>query len=139
MFKEYGWWNTQVLWWAYKPCKPCLSLFVRFSITNHELWRKVWKGQPSWVECRNPTWPTLPSFHTSFMVWCEQHFISTNWNIINLSTDFRVWFLVVPFPPCGPPRLACLLAWTLVLGPCCFSSPFLGCFLFIKFGRVSSL
>jgi len=45
---------------------------------------------------------------------------------------------VVPFPPCGPPLLGCLLAWTWVLAPCYFSSPFLGCFLSIKFGRVSS-
>ncbi len=47
--------------------------------------------------------------------------------------------LVVPLPPCGPPVLGCLLAWTLVLALCFFFSPFLGCFLFVKFGRVSSL
>ncbi len=45
---------------------------------------------------------------------------------------------MVPFPPCGPPLLGCLLAWTLVLAPCFLFSPFLGCFLSIKFGRVSS-
>ncbi len=33
---------------------------------------------------------------------------------------------------------ALLLAWTLVLALCFFFSPVLGCFLFIKFGRVSS-
>jgi hypothetical protein len=38
---------------------------------------------------------------------------------------WRVWFLVVPFPPCGPPRSGCLLAWTSILAPCFFSSPFL--------------
>ncbi len=46
------------------------------------------------------------------------------------------WF---PFlPPCGPPFSGCQLTWTLVLVPCFFSSPFLGCFLFIKFDKVSS-
>jgi hypothetical protein len=47
--------------------------------------------------------------------------------------------LVVPLPSCGPPLLDCLLAYILVLAPCFFFSPFLGCFLFMKFGRVSSL
>jgi hypothetical protein len=47
--------------------------------------------------------------------------------------------LVVPLPPCGPPVLGCFLAWTLVLALCFFFSPFLGCFLLVKFGRVSSL
>ncbi len=28
---------------------------------------------------------------------------------------------MVPFPPCGPPHLGCLLAWTFVLAPCFFS------------------
>jgi len=37
------------------------------------------------------------------------------------------------------PLLGCLLAWTLVLAPCFYFSPFLGCFLFIKFGRASSI
>jgi hypothetical protein len=46
-------------------------------------------------------------------------------------------FLVVPFPPGGPSRLGCLLAWTLVLAACFFFSPFLGCLHFIKFGGVS--
>jgi hypothetical protein len=32
---------------------------------------------------------------------------------------------VVPFLPCDPPRLGCLLAGTLVLAPCFFISPFL--------------
>jgi hypothetical protein len=32
----------------------------------------------------------------------------------------------------------CLLAWTLVLASCFFFSPLLGCFVFIKVGRVSS-
>jgi hypothetical protein len=50
----------------------------------------------------------------------------------------RVLFLVVPFPAGGLPPLGCLLARTLVLGPCFFFSPFLGRFLYIKFGRVSS-
>ncbi len=45
---------------------------------------------------------------------------------------------MVPFPPCGPPLLGCLLAWTLVLAPCFLFSPFIGCFLSTKFGRVSS-
>jgi hypothetical protein len=45
---------------------------------------------------------------------------------------------MVPFPLGGPPLLGYLFAWTLVLAPCFFFSPFLGCFLFIKFGRVSS-
>jgi hypothetical protein len=31
-----------------------------------------------------------------------------------------------------------LLVWTLVLAPCFFFSSFLGCFLFMKFGKVSS-
>ncbi len=48
-----------------------------------------------------------------------------------------VGFLVVPFPPCGLLLLGCLLPWTLVLCPLFFFSPFLGCFLFLKFGRVS--
>ncbi len=43
---------------------------------------------------------------------------------------------MVPFPPCGPPCLGHLLAWTVVLAPCFFFSPFFGSFLFIKFGRV---
>jgi hypothetical protein len=43
-----------------------------------------------------------------------------------------IWFLVVSFPPAAPPHLGCLLAWTLVLAPCFFFSPFLGCFLFFK-------
>jgi hypothetical protein len=47
-------------------------------------------------------------------------------------------FLVVPFPPRGSPLLGCLLAWTLVLTPCFFFSPFIVCFLFTEFGRVSS-
>ncbi len=40
--------------------------------------------------------------------------------------------------PRGLPLFGCLLAWTLVLAPCFFISPFLGFFLFIKVGRVSS-
>jgi len=51
---------------------------------------------------------------------------------------WRFWYLVVPFSLCGTPLLGCLLAWTLVLQLCFFFSPFLGCFLFIRFGRVSS-
>jgi hypothetical protein len=51
-------------------------------------------------------------------------------------------FLMVPFPCCGLPLLGYLFAWTLVLAPCFFYSPFvsffLQCFLLIKFGRVSS-
>ncbi len=33
---------------------------------------------------------------------------------------WRLRFLVVPFPPCGPPLLGCLLAWTssVLLAPC---------------------
>jgi hypothetical protein len=27
-------------------------------------------------------------------------------------------YLVVSFPPCGPPLLGSLLAWTLVIAPC---------------------
>ncbi len=42
-------------------------------------------------------------------------------------------------PPCGLLLLGYLLAWTLVLAPCFFLSPFLGCFLFIKFDRVFQL
>jgi hypothetical protein len=38
----------------------------------------------------------------------------------------------------GPTSLGCLLAWTLVLAPCLFFSPLLGCLLLIKFGKVSS-
>ncbi len=38
----------------------------------------------------------------------------------------------------GPTSLGCLLAWTLVLAPCLFFFPLLGCLLFIKFGKVSS-
>jgi hypothetical protein len=48
-------------------------------------------------------------------------------------------YLVVPFPSCGPHLLGCLLAWTLFLAPCFFFSPFLGCFPFLKFGKVSSI
>jgi hypothetical protein len=33
--------------------------------------------------------------------------------------------LVVPFLPCDPPGLGCLLEGTLVLAPCFFFSPFL--------------
>jgi hypothetical protein len=47
----------------------------------------------------------------------------------------RVLFLVGLFPPGGLPPLDCLLAWTVVLAPCFFFSPFFGGFLFIKFGR----
>ncbi len=50
----------------------------------------------------------------------------------------RVLFLVVPFPAGGLPPSGCLLVWTLVLAPCFFFSSFLGCFLFMKFGKVSS-
>ncbi len=32
----------------------------------------------------------------------------------------RVWFLMVPFSPCGLPCLGCLRALTLVLAPCFF-------------------
>jgi hypothetical protein len=58
-------------------------------------------------------------------------------------------YLVVPLPPCGPPLLGCMVAWTLVLVPSFFFSPFawvlsiyffspfFGCFLFMKFDRVS--
>jgi hypothetical protein len=46
---------------------------------------------------------------------------------------------VVPLPPCDSPLFGCLLAWTLVLAPCFFFSPFLGCSLLMKFGKVSSL
>jgi hypothetical protein len=42
---------------------------------------------------------------------------------------------VVPFPHYGLLLLSCLLVQTLVLAPCFFFSPFLGCFLKIKFGR----
>jgi hypothetical protein len=41
---------------------------------------------------------------------------------------WRVRFLVVPLPPCGPPLLGSLLAWTSVLAPCFLFSPLLGCF-----------
>jgi hypothetical protein len=56
---------------------------------------------------------------------------SSNW--------WRFRYLVVPLPTCGLPLLGCLLACTLVRAPCFYLSPFLGCFLFIKFGRVSSI
>ncbi len=46
---------------------------------------------------------------------------------------------MVPLSPCGLLLLGFLLAWTLVLAPCFFFSPFLGCFLFIKFDRVFQL
>jgi hypothetical protein len=45
---------------------------------------------------------------------------------------WRVRFLVAPFPPCGPPLLGSLLAWTSVLAPCFLFSPFLGCFFYNK-------
>jgi len=51
---------------------------------------------------------------------------------------WRFGYLVIPLLPCGLPLLGCLLAWTLVLAPCFFFSCFLGCFLVIQFGRVSS-
>ncbi len=52
---------------------------------------------------------------------------------------WRVRFLLVPFSPCGPLLLGCLLAaWTSVLAPCFLFLP-LGCFLSIKFGGVSSI
>ncbi len=44
---------------------------------------------------------------------------------------WRVRFLVVPFPPCSPPHLGYLLAWTLVLA-CFFFSPFLRSLSFYK-------
>lgn len=46
---------------------------------------------------------------------------------------------MVPLSPCGLLLLGFLLAWTLVLAPCFFFSPFLGCFLFVKFDRVFQL
>ncbi len=49
----------------------------------------------------------------------------------------EVSILAVHFPACGSRLLGCLLAWTLVQALFFFSSPFLGCFLFIKVGRVS--
>jgi len=65
-------------------------------------------------------------------------FTSPLFSLYASSNCWRVRFLVVPFPPCGLPLLGCLLAWTLVLAPYFFFSPFLGCLLFIEFGRVSS-
>jgi len=39
----------------------------------------------------------------------------------NASSDWwRFRYLVVPLPPCGPPLLGGLFAWTLVLAPCFF-------------------
>ncbi len=52
-----------------------------------------------------------------------------------VASSWRVGYLVVPFLP----HLGCSLTSTLVLAPCFFFSPFLGCFLLIKFGRVSSV
>jgi hypothetical protein len=50
------------------------------------------------------------------------------------TTGGRFGYVVIPFPPSGPPLLSCLLAWTLVLAPCFFFSPFLGCFPFFYKG-----
>jgi hypothetical protein len=49
-------------------------------------------------------------------------YASSNW--------WRFQYLVVPLPPCGLPLFCCMLAKTLVLVPCFFFSPLLGCFLF---------
>jgi hypothetical protein len=54
------------------------------------------------------------------------------WRPSNEKLGGGLWFLVVPFPGGGAPLLGCLLAWTLVLAPCFFFSPFLECFLFYK-------
>ncbi len=52
----------------------------------------------------------------------------------------EVSILAVHFPPpCGSRLLGCLVASTLVQAPFFFFSPFLGFFLFIKVGRVSSI
>ncbi len=74
----------------------------------------------------------------SFRLWSFIRFTSPlfSWNAP--CSWWRAQFLVVPFPACGPPLLGCLLAWTLFLAPRSFFSPFSGCFLFMKFGRISS-
>ncbi len=46
---------------------------------------------------------------------------------------------MVPFPPRGASLLGCLLAQTLILTLYFCFYPFLRCFLFMKFGRVSSI
>ncbi len=62
---------------------------------------------------------------------CFSWYASCDW--------WRFQYLVVHLSPCGMSLLGCLLAWTLVLAVLfLFSLPFfLGCFLFMKFGRVS--
>jgi hypothetical protein len=55
-------------------------------------------------------------------------FIGFTWCLYSwhASRDWwRIRFLVVPFPICGPPHLGYLLAWILILAPCFFFSPFL--------------
>ncbi len=53
-------------------------------------------------------------------IWSFIRFTSPLFSWYAPCSWWRVRFLVVPFPPCGPPLLGYLLAWTLVLAPCSF-------------------
>ncbi len=80
--------------------------------------------------------------HSKFLTTAchpPQHLVPSMFHNTLVASSWRVGYLVVPFPPCGLPHFGCLLTWTLVLASCLFFSPFLGCFLFIKFGKVSSV
>jgi len=57
----------------------------------------------------------------SLRLWSFIRFTSPLFSWYAPCSWWRVRFLVVPFPPCGPPLLGYLLAWTLVLAPCSFS------------------
>jgi hypothetical protein len=52
-------------------------------------------------------------------IWWDWHRSNSLYvySYVSATGGWRVRFLVVPFPPCGPPLLGCLLAWSWVLAP----------------------
>ncbi len=118
---EGNWWRVWFLVVPFSPCSPPLLGFCLPGLRSLPL---VSFSLP-FVGCF--LFIKLPSFQ----LICFMQLVEGNW--------WRVQFLVVPFSACGLPLLGCLLAWTLVLASYFFFSPFLGCFLFIKFGKVSSI
>ncbi len=105
--------------------------------------------------------PILPQFWGSWCMKYENLWSSKGWSCLNYQhPQKRKSFQNCDSPLCqrkstmnvpesNAPYLAIeiiqlrllggLPAWTLVLAPCFFFSPFLGCSLFMEFGRVSSI